>query len=435
MSPAWQLKALAALAVAALQPHPASAHSIEERWIESWGTALPLQPPPPPPVFPRSEAPPEAPTEQAPSPSPFVPFPATLQDQTVRMALRVSAGGQRFRLEFANANGAQPVIFETVHAGVAGEGDAVVDSSSREVTFSGKAGLVLLPGARVVSDPIELSVAPLARVMVSVHLPDLTPATTVDALGLMPAWIAAGNQVASPTLTNATPVSSFFWLRGLSVPAAGAEDGTIVALGDSITEGYSTTAGANRSWPDLLAERLQADPELKGWGVVNVGISGNRVLRAGVGDAAVARFSEDVLTRPGAKWVLILEGINDINMSIMPGMPDSESVSAQALIDGLGQLIDRAHLHGLKVAGGTILPTKGLPFFSAEGEAIRQEVNTWIRTSGRFDRVIDFDAATRDAADPQRLRLEFDPGDHVHPNDLGNQAMANAIDLNWFKEP
>jgi len=185
----------------------------------------------------------------------------------------------------------------------------------------------------------------------------------------------------------------------------------------------------------LLAERLQADPELKGWGVVNVGISGNRVLRAGVGDAAVARFSEDVLTRPGAKWVLILEGINDINMSIMPGMPDSESVSAQALIDGLGQLIDRAHLHGLKVAGGTILPTKGLPFFSAEGEAIRQEVNTWIRTSGRFDRVIDFDAATRDAADPQRLRLEFDPGDHVHPNDLGNQAMANAIDLNWFKEP
>ncbi|OYW44928.1 MAG: hypothetical protein B7Z08_08345 [Sphingomonadales bacterium 32-68-7] len=424
---------------AALAAVPVGAEPGGERWIESWGTALPLQPPPPPPAFRPPDAParpaaPQAALARPPQPaSPFVPFPATLHDQTVRMVLRTSVGGDRFRLEFANANGAQVVELGAVHAGLAGENGSVAAGSDRAVTFGGKPTLTLQPGARVFSDPIDLRLAPLSRVAVSIYLPVATPATTVDALGLMPAFIAAGDQTGAPRLSGPQAVSSFFWLRGLSVPAADAAAGTIVTLGDSITEGYATTAGANRAWPDLLAQRLQADPDLAHWGVVNVGISGNRVLRPGVGDAALARFSEDVLTRPGVKWVLILEGINDINMAIMPGMPDSEDVTASALIAAFDQLIDRAHLHGIRVAGGTLLPTKGLPFYSAEGEALRQELNTWIRTSGRFDRVIDFEAATRDPADPLRLRPDFDPGDHVHPNDAGNQAMADAFDLAWLK--
>jgi lysophospholipase L1-like esterase len=167
--------------------------------------------------------------------------------------------------------------------------------------------------------------------------------------------------------------------------------------------------------------------------VVNAGISGNRVLRPGAGDAMLARLDADVLTRPGVKWAILLAGINDINMSIIPGLPSDQATDAEGLIAGLDQLVSRLRLHGINVAGGTIMATKGLPFYSEEGERMRQAVNDWIRTSGRFDAVIDFDAATRDPADPLRLRPEIDPGDHVHPNDAGNLLMAEVIDLNLFR--
>jgi lysophospholipase L1-like esterase len=248
----------------------------------------------------------------------------------------------------------------------------------------------------------------------------------------MPTYIAAGDQTAAQAMSAPTVAGSYFWLRGLAVPGDGSGGGTIVALGDSITEGYATTAGAHRSWPELLAERLQRDPGLADWAVVNAGISGNRVLKVGAGDAAVARFDADVLTRPGVKWVIVLESINDINMSIMPGMPPSQAVTADQLIAGLDQLVARAHLHGIRIAGGTIMATKGLPFYNQQGEEMRQAVNRWVRESGRFDAVIDFDAVTRDPADPLRIRPQIDPGDHVHPNDLGNRIMADAIDLSIF---
>lgn len=254
----------------------------------------------------------------------------------------------------------------------------------------------------------------------------------MDPLSLVPGQVAPGNQVAAVKLSQPQQIGAYFWLRGISVAAA-ADSGTIVAFGDSITEGYATTAGAHRSWPSRLAERIQQDPDLSGWAVVNAGISGNRVLRQGAGDAALARFDADVLTRPGVRWAIVLEGINDINMSIMPGLPAHQKATAEEIIRGLDQLVTRAHLHGIKVAGGTILPTKGLPFYSRAGEAMRQAVNAWIRTSGRFDAVIDFDAATRDPADPLRLRPDIDPGDHVHPNDAGNALMAEAVDLAIFK--
>lgn len=406
-----------------------------DRWIESWGTAQALGPEPPPPMLRPAQGEPsvrQSPPPPAPA-SPLVPFPESLSDQTVRMLVRTSAGGSQFRLEFSNALGGAPVTFGAVHAALAGKDGAIAAATDRTVTFSGKPALTLFPGAKAVSDPIDLAVPPLTEVAVSVYLPDPTPLNTVHPLGLNPAYIAAGDASAVPELRNPQRVRSYFWLTGLSVPASNADAATIVAFGDSITDGFATTPGAHRTWPELLAERLQADPQLRGWGVVNVGISGNRVLKAGTGDAAVARFDEDVLARPGVKWIILLESINDINMSIIPGMPDSEQVTAEQIIDGLSQLIDRAHLHGIRVAGGTVLGTYGLPFYNDKGRAMWEAVNQWIRTSGRFDAVIDFEAVTRDPANGLRINPAFDPGDHVHPNDAGNRAMADAIDLDLFR--
>ncbi|MBO9711721.1 SGNH/GDSL hydrolase family protein [Sphingomonas sp.] len=363
----------------------------------------------------------------------MVPYPETLSDQTVRMVVRTSVGGPRFRLEFSNAAGGPAVTFGAVHAALRGKESAIVTGTDRVVTFGGRRDLTLFPGAKAVSDPIDMPVPALAEVAVSIYLPQSTPVNTVHSLGLNPAYIAAGNVAGADQLDAPQLARSYFWLAGVSVATSRRDGGTIVAFGDSITDGYATTPGAHASWPDLLAARLQANPRTRGWSVVNTGISGNRILKAGAGDAAVARFDEDVLARPGVRWVLLLEGINDINMSIIPGVPDSEDVTADQIIAGLEQIVERAHLHGIKVAGGTIMATKGLPFYSAEGEAMRQAINRWIRTSGRFDAVIDFDAATRDPADPLRLRPDFDPGDHVHPNDAANRAMADAIDLGMFK--
>jgi lysophospholipase L1-like esterase len=397
------------------------------RWIESWGTAQPLAAAPAPPAFAKPADPPK-PTP----PSPIVPFPATLSDQTVRMIVRSSAGGPQIRLTFRNAAGGPPVTLASIHAALARPGGAINLPSDRVVTFGGKPGLTMFPGATAVSDPVPLAVGALADVAVSIHVPMPTPTNTVHALGLSPAYIVPGNKTGASSLSAPQVVRSYFWLAGLSVATASPRAGTIVALGDSITDGYATTPGAHHDWPALLAARLQAEGDGP-VGVVNAGISGNRVLKSGAGESALARFDADVLARPGLRWVLLLEGINDINMGIIPGVPATEAVTAEQIIVGLDQMIERAHVHGVRIAGGTIMPTKGLPFYSAPGEAMRTVVNTWIRSSGRFDAVIDFDAAVRDPRDPLRLRPDFDPGDHVHPNDAGNKAMTAAIDTTLFR--
>jgi lysophospholipase L1-like esterase len=283
----------------------------------------------------------------------------------------------------------------------------------------------------VISDPVDLAVPRLADVAVSLYVPDEAGMPTAHAIGLHTAYIARGNAVGAATLGATETTTTYPWLYSVDVSAP-SDAGVIVTFGDSITDGYATTVDKDQAWPTLLAARHASSSATEQLGDVNAGIAGNRVLRTGVGASALARFDRDVVTRAGVRWMTLLEGINDITFTAIPGVPRTEAVSADDLIWGYRQIIDRAHVYGIKVMGATIMPVQGVATYTEEGEAIRQAVNRWIRTSGAFDAVVDFDAVVRDPHKPSRIRPEFDPGDHVHPYDAGNAAMAAAIDVSVF---
>ena len=396
------------------------------RWVSTWGTAQPLTSVDAP-VW--MKAPP-----QSDRPSPVPPIPVRLKDQTVRMIIRTSVAGHALRVQLSNAQGMAPVTIGAAHIALSGEGARIVPNSDWALTFGGRASFSIPPGAVIVSDPIDIKVGPLSRMTVSLYVPNETSRLTVHSLGLHTTYVAPGNQTNLISLKNASTNLSYFWLSGIEVWAS-CEAASLVAFGDSITDGYATSPDIDHAWPALLSESLSSRKRERPIGVVNVGISGNRVLHEGVGTSALARFDRDVLARPGVRWVLFLEGINDISFPAIPGAPAEERISSADLIAGYREFIEKAHLYGIKVIGGTLLPWEGVWTFSQSAEAIRQDVNRWIRSSGSFDRVVDFDAVTRDPQNPTRLRPAFDSGDHVHPNDAGNQAMAAAITSAFFEEP
>jgi lysophospholipase L1-like esterase len=278
---------------------------------------------------------------------------------------------------------------------------------------------------------VDLNVAPSADLAVSLYLPHDTGAPTAHNVGLQTAYISKGDVSGSASMPEPVTTTACAWLSSVDVLARKAAY-TIVALGDSITAGYATTTDANMAWPTILAKRLAGNKATQNVAVVNQGISGNQVLRDGAGVSALARFDRDVLSRPGVKWVILLEEINDIN--IRGRVEGPNALTAEELIAGYRQLIERCRLHGLKIAGATIMAEEGVPTASARGEGLRQAVNQWIREKGNFDAVVDLDAATRDPEHPARLKQEYDSGDHIHPNDAGNQAMADAFDLSLFKK-
>ncbi len=399
----------------------------EDRWISAWGTAQQLAPMPPPRMPPR----PAGETRPAPppsGPSPILPTPERLNDQTARMVVRPTVKGSVWRVQFSNASGGEPLRIGRAAFAKSAEAGAIRPGTSRALSFAGEGAVTIQPGAVVFSDPVALDVAALELLAVSIHLPDDVAVNTLHPLGLRTTYVVKGERTEDTTFANAETNRSYFWLSGLAVEAD-ASAGTVVAFGDSITDGFGTTPDAGRAWPELLAERLQGDARTRHLSVINMGISGNRVRRDGAGLSALARFDRDVLARPGVRWVILLEGINDINFAAIPGMPASEAVTAADLIAAYSQFIDRAHLHGIKVMGATIAPTEGTWLYSAKTEALRQAVNQWIRSTGKFDALVDFDAVLRDPARPTRLNPTYDPGDNVHPNDAGNAAMARAIDI------
>jgi lysophospholipase L1-like esterase len=396
-------------------------------WVSTWGTAQQLAAE----TLPAWVVPPPREPNEPPPRALLPPYPSSFRDETVRMIVRTSIGGERLRLTLSNALGRSEVHIGAVHVALRERGSAIAVATDRTVTFGGKASFAVQPGTLVVSDPVELAVPPLTELAVSVHLPDETPDVTTHEFALNTTYVVAGNAAAAASLTNPRTNFTYFWLAGVEVRAA-ADVGAIVALGDSITDGVTTTFDTHRAWPSLLAAKLQADAATRNLAVINAGISGNRVRRDVIGASALGRFDRDVLARADVEWLVLFEGINDITWSALPTVPDGERATSEGIVETLGQIVDRAHARGIKVMGGTLMPMGGLWLHNAETETMRQAVNEWIRTSGKLDAVADFDAATRDPSAPQRLRPEFDSGDHIHPNDAGNAAMVDAVDTALF---
>lgn len=364
--------------------------------------------------------------------SPALPNGPEVTNQTIRQVVRLSLGGTSFRIRISNELGTAPLVIGSAHVARPGNAPGSIDpASDMAVTFGGRPSITLPPGAPALSDPIAMPVAALESVAVSLFVPRDTGPAATHPLGRATTWLAGGDQTAAGTLEDPTTSTARFFLSGVEVVAP--EGSAIVTLGDSITDGYGSTENANRRWPDVLAERLKAAG--KNIGVVDAGISGNRVLHdvpeSQFGPAAISRFDRDVLSVPGVKTVILMESINDIGHPGSAGLTE-QAVSADDIVVAMKQLIDRAHAHGIRMIGATLTPYADTVFpgyFSEDGEAKRKAVNEWIRTGGGFDGVIDFDAVVRDPAKPDHILAEYDFGDHLHPNDAGYRKMGESIDL------
>ena len=375
------------------------------RWIASWGAS---------------------PSDPAPQ----------LSGQTVREHVRLSAGGDQIRIRLSNRFGTQSLVVGATHVALQDTGAAIVAATDTPVTFHGSTSVTIPPGALAVSDPLRFRIEPLSELAVSLFLPGNTGPLTIHALGVQTTYISpAGDFTASRELPVFATSLSRYLLSAVEV-APRDDASAVVTFGDSITDGFCSTVDANRRWPDFLAQRLDA----RGGSVtvVDQGISGNRLLHNVAGPNGLERFDRDVIAQPGVRWVTVLLGINDIGFQGAAFQPPGEGiVTARDIITAHHQLVLRAHEAGLKIYGGTLTPFEGTTFpgyYTAAKEPIRQAVNQWIRTSGEYDAVIDFDAAVRNPAHPTQILAAYDCGDHLHPNDAGYEAMAAAVNLGLFAD-
>jgi lysophospholipase L1-like esterase len=363
--------------------------------------------------------------------------PADLTDATVRQVVRVSLGGERIRIRLSNVFGTRPLRIESVQ--VARSADPatarIAPGSGRAVTFAGQEAVIIPPGADAVSDPVGLAVPPLSHLAISFYLPRPPSPRTSHPGSRTTTFLVHGNRSAAANLPGARAIGHWTQLAGVEVIAP-ARAAAIVALGDSITDGFGVRPNSDQRWPDILAARLQADPAMRHLAVLNHGISGNRVLAEGFGPSALARFERDVIGQPGIKFVILLEGINDIGMLAGGGTaaPVARRALAANLIAAYRRMIARARARGIKVIGATILPFGGSEYRpDAAAEADRRTLNAWIRAPGHFDAVIDFDAVMRDPAYPTRMRRAYDSGDGLHPSAAGYRAMGEAVPLSLFR--
>jgi lysophospholipase L1-like esterase len=366
--------------------------------------------------------------------------PLHFDNQTLRQIVHITVGGSRFRVVFSNTFGIVPLTIGAAQVALRDRDAAIVPHSNRVLTFGGLARTMVPAGAIVVSDPVDLVARDFSDLAVDLYLPDATaamksPITTHPASWQTGYVSPPGNHVgaaAMPVQTTTVyrrvdglPTATWFFLARIEVMAP-RQAGAIVAIGDSITDGTASTIDSNNRWPDHFARRL-ADAGIR-MAVLNAGIGGNRLLSEGVGPAALARFDRDVIAQTGLTHVIVLEGINDIGQGGRNASP-----GAADLIGAHRQMIERAHARGVRIYGATLTPFEGANYWTPEGEARRQALNEWIRTSKAYDAVFDFDAAVRDPNHPAKVLPRYDPGDHLHLNAAGYKAMADTIDLTLFR--
>jgi lysophospholipase L1-like esterase len=349
------------------------------------------------------------------------------------MIVHTSIGGHRVRVQLSNAFGTSSLQLGTAHIALHDKDSTIVAGSDHALTFSGRTSAAIPPGAEMLSDPLDFEVPALGDLVISLYVPVEAATPTIHLTGLHTTYISqVGDFTGASSIADPTTRELWYWIAGVDVVVP-VKSAAIVAFGDSITDGATSTPNTNSSWPSQLAVRLAGDKSTANIAVVNEGISGNRLLNDGAGVSALARFDRDVLSQPGVKWLIVLEGINDIGIGGLPGAPATEAPSADDLIAAHKQIIERAHMHGIKVIGATLTPYVGAAYATDRGEALREAVNEWIRTSKAYDAVIDFDAAVQDPANPRQIRPSYNIRDHLHPNDEGYKAMAAAIDLRLFK--
>jgi lysophospholipase L1-like esterase len=350
---------------------------------------------------------------------------------TLREIVHLSNGGQQLRVRFTNEFGLDQLIVGDAHVALSAGGGAIQPGTDHALAFGGAPSVSIPPGAVIYSDPVELKVQPLSDLVVSFYLPaQVMRAETYHSYADQDNYFAGGDQTAANSLAQPTTVTSWYFLDGVDVLAV-EEARAIVTLGDSITDGVHSTHNANHRWPDILAARLKQDHSLDQVSVLNEGIGGNHVLIDSGAPSALARLDRDVLAQDGANYLIVLESINDIGRLQHPSAPQ-DIVTTEQIEQGFKQIADAAHEHGMKVYGATLTPYGGSDYYFDKGEQVREAVNNWIRTSGTFDAVLDFDRITRDPANPNRFNPEYDFGDHIHPNDAGYKAMADSIDLKLF---
>ena len=405
LSMRWKLGIFAAVGILAAAPSFAKESSI---WVGSWACSPQLV----------------EPQNRPPDPG--------LSGNTLRQVVHATLAGSEIRLRFSNEFGATPLTLDSVHIALPGTAaGSIRPETDRAITFSGKPGVAIPAGVLMFSDPIAFPVTALSDVVVTLKAATVPAGITGHPGSRETSYLSTGDEVSAATLTNPVTADHWYLLDGLDVQAK-SDAGVVVTLGDSITDGRGSITNQNTRWPDDLARTLAADKRYANVGVLNHGIGGNNILHDGLGPSALARFDRDVIAQSGVKWVLVFEGVNDIGGSKAAIARGQASDVADRIIAALQQFIIRAHTHGLRIYGATITPF-GKSQYSSDGtEAERQKVNAWIRTSGQFDAVVDFDKATRDANAPDQLEADLDSGDHLHLNSDGYKRMAAAIDLKLF---
>src|SRR5580658_10035832 len=392
---------------------PLAASSAQQTWVATWGSS-----------------------QQIPETQNELPI-DDLRDVTLRQLFHLSTGGSGLRVHMSNAFGTEALHFTSVHIArpLSTSSPEIDPSSDRQLTFAGQTDVVVPPGADFVSDPVDLKVAPLSDLAVTFHL-DTPPVRETGHPGSRAtSYYVHGDAVGAATLIAPKRVDHWFQISEIDVQAP-PEGGAIVVLGDSITDGHGATTNGNDRWTDVLAARLEGSPQTKNVGVSNQGIGGNHLLTDGLGPSALSRFDRDVLAPAGVRWLIVFEGVNDLGGLARNGEvpPADHAALVERILSAYGQLIDRAHAHGLRVIGATVTPYAGSDYYHPGplSEADRQAVNQWIRAAGHFDGVIDFDRVVRDPNHPDHLLPAFDCDDHLHPSPAGYKAMGESISLTIF---